>query len=65
MDLKPLFEPRTMAVFGVSASNYRHPANEIFNKNLLRYPGLRCKPQGRNHQWPADPQEYLGSARAD
>jgi len=38
MDLKPLFEPRTMAVFGVSASNYRHPANEIFNKNLLRYP---------------------------
>ena len=38
MDLKPLFEPRTMAVFGVSASNYRHPANEIFNKNMLRYP---------------------------
>jgi len=38
MDLKSLFEPRTMAVFGVSASNYRHPANEIFNKNLLRYP---------------------------
>lgn len=38
MDLKPLFEPRTMAVFGVSSSNYRHPANEIFTKNLLRYP---------------------------
>jgi acyl-CoA synthetase (NDP forming) len=38
MDLKPLFEPKTMAVFGVSASNYRHPANEIFNKNMLRYP---------------------------
>ena len=38
MDLKPLFEPQSMAVFGVSASNYRHPANEIFNKNLLRYP---------------------------
>lgn len=38
MDLKPLFEPRTMAVCGVSASNYRHPANEIFTKNLLRYP---------------------------
>ncbi|MEW6334338.1 MAG: CoA-binding protein [Thermodesulfobacteriota bacterium] len=38
MDLKPLFEPRTMAVFGVSGSNDRHPANEIFNKNLLRYP---------------------------
>ena len=38
MDLKPLFEPRSMAVFGVSLSNDRHPANEIFNKNLLRYP---------------------------
>lgn len=38
MDIKPLFEPRTMAVCGVSASNYRHPANEIFTKNLLRYP---------------------------
>ena len=38
MNLKPLFEPRTMAVFGVSSSNYRHPANEIFTKNLLRYP---------------------------
>jgi acyl-CoA synthetase (NDP forming) len=38
VDLKPIFEPQTLAVFGVSASNYRHPANEIFNKNLLRYP---------------------------
>ena len=38
MDLRPLFEPRNMAVFGVSASNFRHPANEIFNKNMLRYP---------------------------
>ena len=38
MDLQPLFEPRTMAVFGVSSSNFRHPANEIFTKNLLRYP---------------------------
>jgi acetate---CoA ligase (ADP-forming) len=38
MDLKPLFEPRSMAVLGVSLSNDRHPANEIFNKNLLRYP---------------------------
>ena len=38
MDLRPLFEPRSMAVFGVSLSNDRHPANEIFNKNLLRYP---------------------------
>jgi acyl-CoA synthetase (NDP forming) len=38
MELKPLFEPQTMAVVGVSSSNYRHPANEIFSKNLLRYP---------------------------
>ncbi len=38
MDLSPIFEPKTMAVFGVSASNYRHPANEIFNKNRHRYP---------------------------
>jgi len=38
MDLRPLFEPRSMAVFGVSLNNDRHPANEIFNKNLLRYP---------------------------
>ncbi|MEN6446689.1 MAG: CoA-binding protein [Syntrophaceae bacterium] len=38
MDLKPLFEPQSMAVFGVSSSNDRHPANEIFNKNRLRYP---------------------------
>ncbi len=38
MDLKPLFEPKTMAVFGVSASNYQHPANQIFSKNQHRYP---------------------------
>jgi len=38
MDLKPIFEPQSMAVFGVSAGNYRHPATEIFTKNLLRYP---------------------------
>lgn len=38
MDLKPLFEPRTLAVIGVSASNDRHPANEVFNKSLIRYP---------------------------
>ena len=38
MDLSPLFEPRTMAVVGVSATNDRHPANEVFNKNLIRYP---------------------------
>ena len=38
MDLRPIFEPKTMAVFGVSASNYHHPANEVFNKNQHRYP---------------------------
>lgn len=38
MDLKKLFEPRTMAVIGVSLTNDRHPANVVFNKNLLRYP---------------------------
>ena len=38
MNLEAFFEPRTMAVVGVSLSNDRHPANVIFNKNLLRYP---------------------------
>lgn len=38
MDLKYLFEPRTMAVIGISATNDRHPANVIFAKNNHRYP---------------------------
>lgn len=38
MDLRPIFEPKNIAVFGVSASNYHHPANEVFNKNQNRYP---------------------------
>ncbi len=38
MNLKPLFEPKTMAVIGVSASNDRHPANVIYDKNNHRYP---------------------------
>jgi acetate---CoA ligase (ADP-forming) len=38
MDLKPLFEPKTMAVIGVSSTNDRHPANVIFAKNNHRYP---------------------------
>jgi acetate---CoA ligase (ADP-forming) len=38
MDYQKLFEPRTMAVIGVSQSNDRHPANIVFNKNRLRYP---------------------------
>jgi len=38
MNLKPLFEPQTMAVIGVSATNDRHPANVVFIKNRNRYP---------------------------
>jgi len=38
MDYQKLFEPKTMAVIGVSLSNDRHPANIVFNKNSLRYP---------------------------
>lgn len=38
MNLKALFTPQTVAVIGVSLSNDRHPANVIYNKNLLRYP---------------------------
>jgi len=38
MDLKPLFEPKTMAVIGISATNDRHPANVIYAKNKNRYP---------------------------
>ena len=38
MDFKPLFQPETMAVIGVSLTNDRHPANVIFSKNHLRYP---------------------------
>jgi len=38
MDYQKLFEPKTMAVIGVSMSNDSHPANVVFNKNRLRYP---------------------------
>lgn len=38
MNLKPLLEPKTMAVIGVSATNERHPANVIYDKNNHRYP---------------------------
>ncbi|MDP2643950.1 MAG: CoA-binding protein [Desulfobacterales bacterium] len=38
MDLRCMFEPKTVAVVGISFSNERHPANVIFNKTLLRYP---------------------------
>ncbi|MFO7685575.1 MAG: CoA-binding protein [Desulfobacterales bacterium] len=38
MDFTPLFHPKTIAVFGVSLTNDRHPANVIYNKIHLRYP---------------------------
>lgn len=37
MNLTPFFKAENLAVIGVSQSNDRHPANVIFNKNLLRY----------------------------
>jgi len=38
LDFRTLFEPKTMAVVGLSLSNERHPANIIYNKNYFRYP---------------------------
>jgi acetyltransferase len=38
MDFMRLFEPKAMAVIGISLNNNRHPANVIYNKNNLRYP---------------------------
>ena len=38
MDFTLLFNPKTIAVLGVSLTNDRHPANVIYNKILLRYP---------------------------
>ncbi len=38
MNFEALFEPKTMAVIGVSLTNDRNPANVIFTKNHLRYP---------------------------
>jgi acyl-CoA synthetase (NDP forming) len=38
MNFRKLFEPKTMAIIGVSLNNDRHPANVVFNKNQLRYP---------------------------
>jgi acyl-CoA synthetase (NDP forming) len=38
MNLRKLFEPKIMAIIGVSLNNDRHPANVVFNKNQLRYP---------------------------
>ena len=38
MDFRALFQPKTLAVIGVSLQNDQHPANVVFNKNHLRYP---------------------------
>ncbi|MGD0820307.1 MAG: CoA-binding protein [Desulfomonilia bacterium] len=38
MDLTPLFEPKSIAVIGVSLTNDLNPANIIYYKNYLRYP---------------------------
>ena len=38
MNFQALFEPKTMAVVGISFRNDRNPANVVFNKNNHRYP---------------------------
>jgi len=38
LDFKPLFNPKTLAVIGVSLTNDSHPANVIYTKNHLRMP---------------------------
>jgi len=38
MHFQKLFEPKSMAVIGVSLKNNLHPANVIYHKNHLRYP---------------------------
>lgn len=38
MNFTPLFNPKSVAVIGVSLNNDRHPANVIYNKIHLRYP---------------------------
>ncbi len=52
MDLLPLFKPKSMAVFGVSPVNERHPANIIYNKNRLQYPAqvFPVNPRGGSFQ---------------
>ncbi len=37
MDLSRLFQPQSIAVYGVSLTNPFHPANVIYHKNHLRY----------------------------
>lgn len=37
VNLKRLFDPKSVAIFGVSTTNPFHPANVIYTNNLLRY----------------------------
>ena len=52
MDLSAIFAPATLAIIGVSRSNDQHPANVIFNKNLLHYPAevFAVNPRGGSLQ---------------
>lgn len=52
MDFKALFEPKTMAVVGLSLTHDSHPANVIFHKNYLRYPvkTYGVNPRGGMHR---------------
>ncbi len=52
VDFRPLFEPRTLAVIGLSLRNDRHPANVIYHKNNLRYPVkvFPVNPRGGTYQ---------------
>ena len=38
MNLQRMLRPKSLAVIGISLSNYRHPANIIFTKNHFRQP---------------------------
>ncbi len=52
MNFKTLFEPKTMAVVGISLTNDSHPANVIYYKNYLRYPvkTFGVNPRGGVHK---------------
>jgi len=38
LNFKNMFEPKTVAIIGISSENARHPANVIYNKLRLRHP---------------------------
>ncbi len=52
MNFKCLFEPKTMAVVGISLTNDSHPGNVIYYKNYLRYPvkTFGVNPRGGMHK---------------